>query len=69
MVSADGKNLVISLVILTMGQALWIMQSVVTVSLCEKMEEVLIGEQNWDLKSDHKPTYLSFSELKNNSRG
>jgi hypothetical protein len=30
-------------------------------SLCGKMEEVLIGDQIWDLKSDHKPIYLSFS--------
>ena len=28
--------------------------------LCEKMEEVLIGDQLWDLKSDHKPIYLCF---------
>ena len=25
------------------------------------MEEVLIGDQIWDLKSNHKPIYLSFS--------
>jgi len=25
------------------------------------MEEVMIGEQLWDLKSDHKPIYLSLS--------
>ena len=30
-------------------------------SLCEKIEEVLIGDQICDLKSDHKPVYLSFS--------
>ena len=30
-------------------------------SLCEKMEEVLIGDQIWDLKSDHKQIHLSFS--------
>jgi hypothetical protein len=30
-------------------------------NLCGKMEEVLIGDQIWDLKSDHKPIYLSFS--------
>ena len=30
-------------------------------SLCEKIEEMLIGDQIWDLKSDHKPVYLSFS--------
>jgi hypothetical protein len=30
-------------------------------SLCGKMEEVLNGDQIWDLKSDHKPIYLSFS--------
>ena len=30
-------------------------------SLCEKMEEVLIGNQFWDLKSNHKPIYLCFS--------
>lgn len=29
--------------------------------LCEKMEEVLSGDHIWDLKSDHKPIYLSFS--------
>jgi hypothetical protein len=29
-------------------------------NLCGKMEEVLIGDQIWDLKSDHKPIYLSF---------
>ena len=29
--------------------------------LCKKMEEVMIGEQLWDLKSDHKPIYLSLS--------
>ena len=29
--------------------------------LCEKMEDVLIGEQLWDLKYDHKSIYLSFS--------
>ena len=29
--------------------------------LCEKMEEVLVGDQPWDLKSDHKPIYLCFS--------
>jgi hypothetical protein len=29
--------------------------------LCGKMEEVLIGDQIWDLKSDHRPIYLSFS--------
>ena len=29
--------------------------------LCEKMEEVLVGDQLWDLKSDHKPIYLCFS--------
>jgi hypothetical protein len=29
--------------------------------LCEKMEEVLIGEQLWELKSDHKPIYLSLT--------
>ena len=29
--------------------------------LCEKMEEVMIGEQLWDLKSDHKLIYLSLS--------
>ena len=29
--------------------------------LCEKMEEVLVGYQLWDLKSDHKPIYLCFS--------
>ena len=30
-------------------------------NLCGKMEEMLIGDQIWDLKSDHKPIYLSFS--------
>ena len=30
-------------------------------SLCEKIEEVLIGDQLWDLKSYHKPIYLGFS--------
>jgi hypothetical protein len=30
-------------------------------SLCGKMEELLIGDKIWDLKSDHKPIYLSFS--------
>jgi exonuclease III len=30
-------------------------------SVCEKMEEVLIGEQLWELKSDHRPIYLSFT--------
>jgi hypothetical protein len=30
-------------------------------NLCGKMEEVLIGDQIWDLKSEHKPIYLSFS--------
>jgi hypothetical protein len=29
--------------------------------LCEKMEEVLIGEQLWELKSDHRPIYLSLT--------
>jgi hypothetical protein len=29
--------------------------------LCEKMEEVLIGEQLWELKYDHRPIYLSFT--------
>jgi hypothetical protein len=29
--------------------------------LCEKMEEVLIGEQLWELKSNHRPIYLSFT--------
>jgi len=29
--------------------------------LCGKMGEVLIGDQLWDLKSDHKPIYLNFS--------
>lgn len=29
--------------------------------LCEKMEDVLIGDQLWDLKSNCKPIYLSFS--------
>ena len=29
--------------------------------MCEKMEEVRIGDQIWDLKSDHKPIYLKFS--------
>ena len=29
--------------------------------LCEKMEEVMIGEQLHDLKSDHKPIYLILS--------
>lgn len=29
--------------------------------LCEKMGEVMIGEHLWDLKSDHKPIYLSLS--------
>jgi hypothetical protein len=29
--------------------------------LCEKMEEFLIGEQLWELKSDHKPIYLSLT--------
>ena len=29
--------------------------------LCGKMEEVLIRDQIWDLKLDHKPIYLSFS--------
>ena len=29
--------------------------------LCEKMEEVLVGDQLWDLKSDQKPIYLCFS--------
>ena len=27
----------------------------------DKMEEVLIGDQLWNLKSDHKPIYLCFS--------
>jgi hypothetical protein len=40
--------------------------SVVDYAICShnlyvKMEEVLIGDQIWDLKSDHKPIYLSFS--------
>jgi hypothetical protein len=29
--------------------------------LCEEMEEVLIGEQSWELKSDHRPIYLNFT--------
>ena len=29
--------------------------------MCEKMEEVRIGDQIQDLKSDHKPIYLKFS--------
>ena len=32
--------------------------------LCEKMEEVLIGEQLWELKSDHIPIYLNFTWTK-----
>ena len=33
--------------------------------LCEKMEEFFIGYQLWDLKSNHKPIYLSFSWTRN----
>ena len=29
--------------------------------LCEKMKEFFIGDQLWDLKSNHKPIYLCFS--------
>jgi hypothetical protein len=29
--------------------------------LCEKMEGVLIGEQLWEFKYDHRPIYLSFT--------
>ena len=32
--------------------------------MCEKMEEVRIGDQIRDLKSDHKPIYLKFSWTK-----
>jgi hypothetical protein len=38
-------------------------------SLCGKMEEVLIGDQIWDLKLDHKPIYLSFSWTKTKQLG
>jgi exonuclease III len=37
--------------------------------LCEKMEEVLIGEQLWELKSDHRPIYLSFIWAEQQQRG
>jgi hypothetical protein len=37
--------------------------------LCEKMEEVLIGEQLWELKSDHKPIYLSLTWAKQQQHG
>jgi len=33
--------------------------------LCEKVEEILIGNLLWDLKSNHKPIYLSFSWTRN----
>ena len=40
--------------------------SVVDYAICshglyEKMQEVMIGEQLWDLEYDHKPVYLSLS--------
>ena len=38
-------------------------------SLCEKMEEMLIGDQIWDLKLDHTPIYLSFSWTEKNQLG
>jgi exonuclease III len=38
-------------------------------SLCGKMEEMLIGDQIWDLKSDHKPIYLSFSWIEKKQLG
>jgi exonuclease III len=37
--------------------------------LCEKMEEVLIGEQLWELKSDHKPIYLSLTWAEQQQHG
>lgn len=37
--------------------------------LCEKMEEVLIGEQLWGLNCDHKPIYLNFSWTKKEQLG
>jgi hypothetical protein len=37
--------------------------------LCEKMEEVLIGEQLWELKSDHEPIYLSLTWAKQQQHG
>jgi hypothetical protein len=40
-----------------------------THSLCGKMEEMLIGDQIWDLKSDHKPIYLSFSWIEKKQLG
>ena len=30
-------------------------------SLIEKIDEVKIGEHNWDLKSDHNPIYMNLS--------
>jgi hypothetical protein len=37
--------------------------------LCEKMEEVLIGEQLWELKYDHKPIYLSLTWVEQQQHG
>jgi hypothetical protein len=37
--------------------------------LCEKMEEVLIGEQLWELKSDHKLIYLSLTWVEQQQHG
>jgi hypothetical protein len=33
------------------------------------MEEVLIGEQLWELKSDHKPNYLSLTWVEQQQHG
>jgi hypothetical protein len=33
------------------------------------MEEVLIGEQLWELKSDHRPIYLSFTWVEQQQSG
>jgi hypothetical protein len=37
--------------------------------LCEKLEEVLIGEQLWELKSDHKLIYLSLTWAEQQQHG
>jgi hypothetical protein len=48
--------------------------SVVDYAICshglyEKIEEVLIGEQLWELKSDHKPIYLSLTWAEQQQHG
>jgi hypothetical protein len=37
--------------------------------LCEKIEEVLIGEQLWELKSYHKPIYLTLTWAEQQQHG